>query len=69
VPPGVPAASASRPVKATMRATVGGGMRGYSAAVMCTRSVASMGSTCTRVNRLRNDLGRPCFEGRRIIAV
>ena len=59
LPPGAFAASASEATYATARSAADAGIAGNSAVVMCAMSVFSMGSTCTRVNRFRNDLGRP----------
>ena len=59
LPPGARAASASDTTKLTAFSTKSAGTAGYSEATMWVMSCFSMGSTCTRVNRLRNDFGNP----------
>ena len=42
-----------------MPSTTFAGIAGYSALATCARSSSSIGSTCTLVNRFRNDFGKP----------
>ena len=59
LPPGARAASASETTKVTAFSTKAVGTAGYSERTMWVMSAFSMGSTCTRVNRFRNDFGNP----------